>query len=142
MTDTNDMKEITEAINAANDALFHLGNAEEYLKSAKRWGVADIIGGGMIITGVKHAKADNASKELNAANTAIQRLEKSLSDLKGMIQIDVEISSTLLTVTDFLFDNIITDIISQSRMSEAQRQIHDAISQIEGVLDALEEYVA
>ncbi len=137
----NDNKEVLEAVNAANDALYHLANAEEILRSAKRWGIADILGGGMIITGIKHAKADNASTELRLADQAIEKLERELRDLQGMVHINTEIHSGLLTMGDFLFDNLWTDIMSQNRMNQAYREVQDAIAQIEGILDTLEDYV-
>ena len=53
-------KEIDEAVNAANDALYNLGNAESVLKSAKGWGIADILGGRMIVTAIKRGKMNDA----------------------------------------------------------------------------------
>ena len=56
--------EINEAVNAANDALYYLSDAEEMLKSARNWGIADLLGGQMIISAVKNGKMHSAELEL------------------------------------------------------------------------------
>ena len=60
MSNKNLYKEIDEAVNAANDALYYLGNAEEILKSARNWGIADLLGGQMIISAIKNGKTHQA----------------------------------------------------------------------------------
>jgi len=65
-------KEVAEAVNAANDALYYLSNAEEVLNKARNWGIADIMGGGMIITAVKRQKMREAQNELRKAKNAMQ----------------------------------------------------------------------
>jgi hypothetical protein len=43
----------------------------------------------------------------------------------------------LLSAADYIFDNFFTDMMSQSRINTARRQVQDAIAQVEGILDAL-----
>ena len=41
--------EVIEALEEADKSLDHLYKAEELLKDAKGWGIADIIGGGLAV---------------------------------------------------------------------------------------------
>jgi len=48
---------VAAAINTANDALYHLNNADEMLSHAQNWGIVDLIGGGKRIAGsARHAE--------------------------------------------------------------------------------------
>lgn len=130
--------EVAEAVNAGNDALYHLYQADEMLGKAKNWGIADIMGGGMIITAVKRKRMREASEEISRAKRALKVLSRELVDLEGYLQLDTEIDD-FLGIADYVFDNFWTDMMSQSRINHARSQVQDAIAQVEGILDALSE---
>ncbi|MBR3349566.1 MAG: hypothetical protein IKG55_05785 [Solobacterium sp.] len=130
--------EVAEAVNAANDALYHLYNADEMLGKARNWGIADIMGGGMIITAVKRKHMREASSEIAMAKRALNTLNRELLDLDGYFQVDAGMED-FLSVADYVFDNFMTDMLSQSRINTARSQVQDAIAQVEGILDALSE---
>ena len=130
--------EVAEAVNAANDALYHLYNADEMLGKARNWGIADIMGGGMIITAVKRKHMREASNEITLAKRALNTLNRELLDLDGYFQVDAGMED-FLSVADYVFDNFMTDMLSQSRINTARSQVQDAIAQVEGILDALSE---
>lgn len=130
--------EIAEAVNAANDALYHLYNADEVLAKARNWGIADIMGGGLIITAIKRKRMREANTEMKLAERALKILNKELLDLDGYFTIDTELDD-FLGVADYLFDNFMTDMLSQTRINSARNQVQDAIAQVEGILDALSE---
>ncbi|MDO4520214.1 MAG: hypothetical protein Q4D59_02800 [Erysipelotrichaceae bacterium] len=134
-------KEVAEAVNAANDALYHLTNAEEVLNKARNWGIADIMGGGLIITAVKRQRMKEASYELSKAKKAMNQLNRELLDLDGWATMDVQMDD-FLEVADYLFDNFFTDMMSQSRINNARNQVRNAIEQVEGILDALSDLQA
>jgi len=50
MTTQQTLKEVREAITAANRALDSLESAQRELKGAKNWGLLDLFGGGMMTT--------------------------------------------------------------------------------------------
>ena len=62
--------EIREAIDAADAALKHLGNAADMLDDAGRWGIVDMLGGGLITTLLKHRKISDAQDEIDEAKRA------------------------------------------------------------------------
>lgn len=138
---TNYEKEVAEAVNAANDALYYLSNAEEVLNKARNWGIADIMGGGMIITAVKRQRMREAQNELRKAKEAMSRLNRELLDLDGWASLDIRLDD-FLEIADYIFDNFWTDMMSQSRINNARNQVANAIDQVEGILDALSELQA
>ncbi|MBR2067730.1 MAG: hypothetical protein IJ875_05670 [Solobacterium sp.] len=133
-----EQKEIDEALNAANDALYHLGNADEVLRSARNWGIADILGGKMIVTGIKRSKMSEASLHIRNAQEALNILADELQDIGDYFHIDALVDDGL-SIADFVFDNFVTDILSQQRINRARSQVKNAIAQVEGILDALSE---
>ncbi len=61
-----EIREIREAIDAADNALLHLRSARKYLDSASNWGLLDMFGGNLITGLVKHSKMGNAEREIFA----------------------------------------------------------------------------
>ena len=55
-----EIKEIREAISAADDALTYLRSARRYLDSAGNWGLLDMFGGGLISGLLMHNKMGDA----------------------------------------------------------------------------------
>ena len=131
---------VAAAINTANDALFHLNNADEMLSHAQNWGIVDLIGGGMISTFIKRSKMGDAQKEIESAKRSLRQLEMELRDLRGMPDIDLEMND-FLGFADYFFDGLIADWFAQSRINDAKKQVKDAITEVQGILDGLEEYL-
>lgn len=129
-------KEIDEAVNAANEALYYLGIAEEKLDAARGWGIADIIGGRMFTTMMKRSKMTEATNAMRAAKDALDRLDRELKDVGGYQDLDTDLDS-YLGISDYLFDNVLIDMMTQSRISSAYNSVKNAISEVEGILDAL-----
>lgn len=135
MTTAYDIKEINEAINAADDALYHLNRARKSLNSAGNWGMVDIFGGDLISGLVKHSKMGNAEREIEEAKLSLQRFSKELRDVSGYSSIHI---NDFLTFADFIFDGFLADIIVQSKISEAKRQCDKAIRQVSDIKKELQ----
>ncbi len=125
----NNRKEITEAIQAADNALFHLRNAHTQLRSAGRWGIADIMGGGFLTTLIKHSKLDRAQNEMQAARDAVWRFSRELNDVSGIVGSGVDVGS-FLSFADYFYDGFLADVMVQSRIKRARSQVETAISRI------------
>ena len=138
MSNKVDIKEINDAVNAANDALYNLSNAEAILKEVKGWGIVDILGGKMIITGIKRMKMMEADESLRIAQQSLYDLNEELHDIGEYFNLS-NVNDGGLAVLDFVFDNIFTDILTQSKINQALEKVRKAMAQVEGVLDALEE---
>lgn len=138
MSTYNEQKEVDEAINVANEALYHLEQAKEMLDSAGNWGIVDLLGGGMLTTFLKRSKMSDANKELSKAKDALQRLAKELRDVRGFPEMRIDMDD-FLGMADYFFDGAVADWLTQSKISDAKRQVNDAISEVEGILDGLED---
>ncbi len=123
-------KEIQEAIEAADNALYHLDNARRYLGSAGNWGLLDLFGGGMLSGMIKHSKMRDAEYQIEMARDAVQRFSRELQDVSGYTSIHID---GFLTFADFFFDGFLADVIVQSKISDAKRQCEDAIRQVERI---------
>ena len=88
--DQYQVKEIKEAINAADEALFHLRNASRELDKARGWGIWDIIGGGLLTNLIKHGKMRDAEYEIGCAKNALARFDKELRDVAGYSSVHID----------------------------------------------------
>lgn len=136
MSIMRNQQEIHEAINAADDALIALRNAENSLSSAGNWGIWDIMGGGFLSTFFKHNKMDQAQRELDEARRALQRFRNELADLGRTADFNLDVGG-FLRFTDYFFDDIFSDLMVQSKIRQGQQQVQQAIHQIEGIRQQL-----
>jgi hypothetical protein len=131
-------EEINEAVNTANDALYHLSKADEILGHAGNWGLVDMFGGGMLSTFIKRSKMSDAQSEITQAKTAINRLEDNLRDIRNTGNIELKMND-FLGFADYFFDGILADWLVQSRINDARSQIRNAMIEVQGILDGLED---
>lgn len=131
-------QEVYEAVNAANDALFHLTQADEMLRHAENWGVIDLIGGGLFSTMIKRSNMADAKLQIEQAKMAMDRLAGYLRQFRRMPYLNIEMDD-FLGFADYFFDGIVTDWFAQSRINDAQIQVKNAIAEVQGILDGLEE---
>lgn len=131
--------EIKEAMDAGNRALQSLRNAENNLGDAGKWGIVDMLGGGLLVDLVKHSKMDNASGYMEQAKHDLQHFQRELKDVQMNANFSLNIGD-FLNFADFFFDGFIADYLVQSKIRETQKQLKEAISQVERVLRQLQTY--
>lgn len=129
-------QEVREAIAAGERALWSLRQAREDLASARGWGIADLLGGGMITGLIKHSRLNDASAHMEAARSDLHRFQKELKDVSGYPELHLNIGD-FLTFADFFFDGLIADYMVQSRIADARSQVDQAISHVERILSDL-----
>lgn len=132
-------KEVREAINAGERALYSLREAQNNLQSAKNWGIFDMFGGGFLADVMKHSKMNNASTYMENAKYDLQVFQRELRDVYINLDMKVDVSG-FLSFADFFFDGIVADYLVQSRIGEARRQVDSAIYQVENILADLRRY--
>jgi hypothetical protein len=113
-------KELAEAIDAGQKASKGLAEVEKSLSSAQGWGVADILGGGLITTAIKHSHIGTARRQINQAQQQLRRFQTELADVQKTNN-SLEIGN-IWTMADFLLDGLLFDFIVQSRISDAQHR--------------------
>lgn len=125
-----------EAIVAGDRALDSLIEAQNQLRKARNWGIYDILGGGFLSSMIKHSKIDNARSCIERAKYDLDVFNRELQDVSGSINVDI---GGLLTFFDVM-DNFFADLLVQSKISDASRQVEQAIYKVEDILRRLKTY--
>ena len=127
-------RERQEAIDAGERALDSLYGVRKELESAGTWGLLDMFGGGMFTTFVKHSKMNDAQRYMERAKRDLAAFSRELADVSETLNIN---SGDFLTFADYFFDGFVADMMVQSRIRDAQRQVDDAIYRVESILSRL-----
>lgn len=138
MEDTNYLrgKEIREAVQAGQEALDYLNRARDCLDSAGNWGLLDMFGGGLLSTFVKHSKMNDAEELVQQARSALKRFQRELMDVDTISEFHIE-TGDFLSFADYFFDGLIADWLVQSRISDAKRQVDNAIQKVNYIMNQL-----
>lgn len=129
-------KEIREALAAAQETLELLEQAKALLDSAGNWGLWDMLGGGMLVTYMKHSKMNKAQETMEQAKRSVLRLQKELRDVDRTLDVSLHVDD-FLRFADYFFDGLIADWLVQSRIQEAKEQVTEAKQIICRVMDSL-----
>ena len=130
-------KEIDEAIEAGRKTLQALDEAAEKLGSAKRWGIWDIVGGGLVSSLVKHSRIDDARELLQQARNELESFSDELDDIQeNLPEFDLEISD-LVSTFDIVFDNVFADILVQEKVEETAREVDKTRTRVKDAVDRL-----
>jgi hypothetical protein len=129
-------QEIREALGAARETLSSLEKVEAHLRSARNWGIWDMLGGGFISWMGKHSKLDAAQQEMEYAKSCVKKLQKELGDINDIPDLQIQ-TGDFLTFADFFFDGIIADWLVQSRIHETMNQVETAIANVTHVVEIL-----
>ena len=129
-----DDRERQEAIDAGERALDSLYGVRKELESAGTWGLLDMFGGGMFTTFVKHSKMNDAQRYMERAKRDLAAFSRELADVSETLNIN---TGDFLSFADYFFDGFLADMMVQSRIHDAQRQVDDAIYRVESILSRL-----
>ena len=114
-----------------------LDEAAEKLGSAKRWGIWDIVGGGLISSLVKHSRIDDARELLQQARNELESFSDELDDIQeNLPEFDLEISD-LVSTFDIVFDNVFADILVQEKVEETAREVDKTRTRVKDAVDRL-----
>jgi len=126
-------REVQEAIDAGEQALRSLRTAKEKLNSAGHWGLLDIFGGDTISGLMKHKKIGDAERYIDDAKRDLRCFSRELGDVRGIENLNINVGD-FLTFADFFFDGFLADVMVQSKINNAKKQVDEAIRRVEGVL--------
>jgi len=129
-------REVREAIDAGEQALRSLKTAREKLNSAGNWGLLDIFGGDTISGLMKHKKIGDAERYIDDAKRDLRYFSRELGDIRGIENMNIDVGG-FLTFADFFFDGFLADVMVQSKINNAKRQVDEAIRRVENVLKRL-----
>lgn len=137
MDNSQYQRELREAIDAANSAIYYLNQARSVLTSAGNWGLADMLGGGIIATFVKHSKMDEAQGSIEMARQALQKFSKELKDIDRQVDDYIQVDE-FMRFADYFFDGIVVDWMVQSKIEHAREQVEQVSIRVMQIRDQLQ----
>ena len=129
-------KEIEEARTVALRVLDSLEKIEKKLHSARRWGIFDLLGGDFFSSLIKHSKMDDAQRMLRQGQSDLVLLQKELKDIDIQFTEDIS-ASGFEKFMDIVFDNIVSDWLTQSRINKSLQEVARVKAALNDVLITL-----
>lgn len=137
MTDEKLLTEINEAIEAGQDAQMRLRRIQETLRSAKGWGIYDLLGGGLISGMMKRIRMEKAQQQIEELRGSLKRFNSELKDVQVQCSASAELSEWL-NITDLVFDDPLSDWLSLSKIKDAKSEIDRTAEEVTALLAKLE----
>ena len=137
MTDEKLLTEINEAIEAGQDAQMRLRRIQETLRSAKGWGIYDLLGGGLISGMMKRIRMEKAQQQIEELRGSLERFNSELKDVQVQCNTSAELSAWL-SITDLVLDDPLSDWLSLSEIKDAKAEIDRTEKEVTALLARLE----
>ena len=130
------IREISEALAAANEASSAANTVLQHLEDAESWATWDILGGGLLSDIAKHSALDSAQDAVNVLQGKLRSFKTELVDvnMEANVQISVE---GFLGFADFFFDGFFMDYAVMDHIEKAIAEVRVTKEQIKGVMDTL-----
>jgi hypothetical protein len=119
---------------AAERALSSLRKASSHLDSARNWGHVDMMGGGTVVSVIKHGQMNEANAAFAQATRHMQLLQHECKEIDSLMRQG--------RTVDVWFDNIFSDIAVQSRIAQAAQQCNAAMAKISQIVSDCRQKVA
>ena len=130
--------EINEAICYGERALDAIEKAIKKLETAEGWGIADILGGGLVTTAIKHNNIDDAREYAEQAQRMLGKFKKEISDITMVTGTEITVGA-FETFADYFFDSLIFDWVVQSEIGKTLDTIKNTKNQIDKSMSKLYE---
>lgn len=133
------VREIDEACDAGNEAIRALDAALDRLDSAEGMSMWDtFLGGGMIVSAMKYSEINSSDDHVHRAQRALRHFETELMDVQNVAAESFTINKNdIFTFTDMFFDNIVSDWMVHSRITDAKRKLKAVLQDVRRVQDQL-----
>lgn len=113
--------ELRQALHAGEAALDAIQDVGTSLNSAVRWGIYDILGGGMMVTMGKHHRLNVARRHAEYAHRQLQQYQKELADVNKTLRGSMQLGS-FATFADYFYDGLFVDCFVQYQITDARRK--------------------
>ncbi|MGN0164699.1 MAG: hypothetical protein ACI39R_00810 [Lachnospiraceae bacterium] len=132
------IKEIDEAITVVNEVEGIAGLARDKFKSARSWGVADMVfDDGFFCDVVKYNKVNDAEQMVYVMNAAIERMNKELRDVNNIYSVYCTEFGSGLVFMDMIFDNVFVDWTVLNHIEENINKLDSFILKLQQTEDSL-----
>lgn len=120
----NNKVEINEALQAGGKLVEKINYIEDRLSKAKTWGFIDLFSDSGLLTSVfKHKRLHEAQDEINNLKYLIDNFNKELNDVKVDGVLDNVTMDQFTELCDWLFDGLIVDVYTLSKISDSKTQL-------------------
>lgn len=134
-----DDKELQEALDAGRDVHFQVEKALHALDSAESWGVADMMGGGVMITMMKRDRMNQAKNAMTEIEYLLRKFRAELSDIAGADTVGAANFGEEWSMMDYLFDGFIIDYMVQQEIRDSLSNMRRLEKEIERVCEAIQQ---
>lgn len=133
------LREIDEARDAGNSARWALDSAIDKLGSAEGMSIWDtFLGGGLLVSALKYSEINSSDDHVHRAQRALRHFETELMDVQNMATESFTVNKKdIFTFTDIFFDNIFSDWMVHSRITDAKSKLNGVLQDVRRVLDQL-----
>lgn len=133
------LREIGEAEEAGRKAIRVLDAALDKLGSAEGMSMWDtFLGGGLIVSAIKYSQINSSEDLIHRAQRALRHFETELMDVQNIAAESFTINKKdIFTFTDLFFDNIFSDWMVHSRITDAKSKLNQVLHDVRRVLDGL-----
>lgn len=133
------LREIKEARDAGNKAIRALDVALDKLDSAEGISMWDtFLGGGFIVSALKYSEINSSDDYVHRAQRALRHFETELMDVQNAATESFKVNhNDIFTFTDVFFDNIFSDWMVHSRITDAKSKLNDVLQDVRRVQDGL-----
>ena len=122
--------EVREALEAIATAIYRLNEARERLRTARTLGTVDTwFGGGLFTSLIKRDEMDRADLSMKNVDLALATVRRELADVGVEGPLGGVGVPPLHRTLDVWFDNIISDLSTQSRIKSATGRV-DALGSV------------
>lgn len=132
-------REIDEAYDAGDRAVRALDLALDKLGSAEGMSLWDtFLGGGLIVSAMKYSEINSSEDLIHVAQRALRHFETELMDVQQVAAESLTIDQKdLLTFTDLFFDNIFSDWMIHSKITDTKKKVTGILQDVRRTLHAL-----
>lgn len=128
--------ELLEAKKQAETVLYLIDLAFDKLKSARSWGIYDILSGGFLSSMVKRNRMKEVNDLLDDIEVGLNLLSEELEDVQVQFSSAFNVDATS-EFFDMWFDNIFTDLAVQNNIKEMSDQLDELRHHILNIDDYL-----
>jgi len=133
------VREIEQAINAGKAVIDGLKHTIEALNSARNWGTWDMLGGGLIVTAMKHSRIDDARSSIHYVQQMLRKFQREIADVSIDSQAGVDIKMEKFErFADHFFDNLIVDWIVQAKIENSLNSVINIEVEVQNVMARLQ----
>lgn len=133
------LREIEEARDAGSRANVLLSKAISQLESARNYSTWDtFLGGGMIVTAMKHSAIDDSEDTIHKAQMALHRFRTEVKDVQALEANSFIVErGEFIKMADYFFDDIFSEWTIHSRISKSQGNLQNTVKEIMKVMHSL-----